>query len=187
VRQLKETWAVVLAGGEGTRLRNITTTPQGIVIPKQYCSLERPSCLLQDALMRARAVAMSSHVCTVVAAQHRQWWTSAVADLNESNVWVQPQNKGTALGILLALLTLEMRNPEATLILMPADHYFRDEEALRMAANLACEHPSSIYLLGADPDSPDEELGYKRQYFFPLTRYAVPRPHKSTRRYGAFH
>jgi mannose-1-phosphate guanylyltransferase len=106
---------------------------------------------------------MPSHVCTVVAAQHRQWWTS-VTDLNESNVFVQPQNKGTAFGILLALLTLEMRNPHATLVLLPADHYFRDEgsitRALRIACNLAGANPSSTYLLGADPETADPGLGY---------------------------
>jgi mannose-1-phosphate guanylyltransferase len=164
MRQLMETWAVVLAGGQGTRLRRMTTNRQGIVIPKQYCSLERSSCLLQDALTRAGSVAMRSHICTVVAAQHRQWWTSAVTGLNESNVFVQAQNKGTALGILLALLMIEMRNPEAALTLLPADHYFRDEEsivrAMRVAGNLAGANTFSTYLLGTDPESPDPELGY---------------------------
>lgn len=161
---MAETWAVVLAGGEGGRLREITTNLEGLVIPKQYCSLENSSCLLQDALARASSVALPSHVCTVVAAQHRRWWTRAVADLNESNVIVQPQNKGTALGILLALLTLESRHPGATLILLPADHYFRDEatvsRALRAVANLASANPESTYLMGADPDKADAELGY---------------------------
>lgn len=161
---MKETWAVALAGGGGTRLRKMTTNGHGIVIPKQYCSLAHSSCLLQDALSRAASVALPSHVCTVVAAQHRQWWSKAVAGLNEANVFVQPQNKGTAFGILLALLLLERRNADATLLLLPADHYFRDEEAitraLRVAGNLAGENTSSIYLLGADPDSPDPELGY---------------------------
>jgi mannose-1-phosphate guanylyltransferase len=164
LRQLTATWAVVLAGGEGARLRRLSTTHQGIVIPKQYCSLGGSSCLLQEALKRARAVALSSHVATVVAAQHRQWWTSAVDDLNEGNVFVQPQNKGTAFGVLLALLTLEMRDPEATLLLLPADHYFRNEEpvtrALRIVGNLACANTSSIYLLGAHPRCADTELGY---------------------------
>ena len=159
-----ETWAVVLAGGEGKRLRALTTTHHGVVIPKQYCSLERSSCLLQDALTRAASVALPSHVCTVVAAQHRQWWTAAVTDLHGSNIFVQPQNKGTALGILLALLTLESRNPHARLVLLPADHYFKNEEAItrviRVAENLAGANPSSIYLLGADPESADPELGY---------------------------
>jgi mannose-1-phosphate guanylyltransferase len=159
-----ETWAVVLAGGEGKRLRKLTTNRQGIVIPKQYCSFGRSTCLLQDALTRAGSVVMPSHVCAVVAAQHRQWWTSAITGLNDSNVLVQPHNKGTAYGVLFALLTLEMRNPGATLILLPADHYFREEEpitrTLRVAGNLARANTSSTYLVGTDPESPDPELGY---------------------------
>ncbi len=164
VRHMADTWAVVLAGGDGSRLSKLTTNPDGLVIPKQYCSLERSSCLLQDALSRASTVALPSHICTVVAAQHRQWWTFAAAGLNQSNVFVQPRNKGTGFGILLALLTLEMRNPGATLVLLPADHYFREEEpitrVLRIAANIASEDTGSTFLLGAEPDHFDAELGY---------------------------
>jgi mannose-1-phosphate guanylyltransferase len=164
VRQMADTWAVILAGGEGSRLRKITTNREGLVIPKQYCSLDRSSCLLQDAVARAGSVALPSHICAVVAAQHRRWWTSAVSTLNESNVFVQPQNQGTALGILLAVLTLEMRNPAATLALLPADHYFRDEEAITrglcVACNLAGGNKDSTYLIGVDPASADPELGY---------------------------
>jgi len=164
VRPMTDTWAVVLAGGDGRRLSKMTTNRQGVVIPKQYCSLDRSSCLLQDALHRAGSVAMPARVCTVVAAQHRRWWASAVAAVNESNVFVQPRNKGTAFGMLLALLTIERRNPEATVIFLPADHYFRDEEtitrALRMAGNLASTNTESTYLMGVEPASPDPELGY---------------------------
>jgi mannose-1-phosphate guanylyltransferase len=164
VRGMAETWSVVLAAGEGNRLRTLTTTRQGLVIPKQYCSINRSSCLLQDALKRAATVAMPSHVCTVVADQHRRWWTSAIAGLNESNVFVQPRDKGSAYGILLALLKLEMRNPSAIVTLLPADHYFRDEEAitrvLRIAGNLASANPDATYLLGTDPEGPDAALGY---------------------------
>jgi mannose-1-phosphate guanylyltransferase len=164
VRGIAETWGVVLAGGEGSRLRKLTTTREGLVIPKQYCSLRRSSCLLQDALMRARAVAIASHVCAVVAAQHHRWWSSALANVNESNVYIQPHNRGTGYGILLALLRLEKRNPGATVVLLPADHYFMDEESvtrsLRVACNLASANPLATFLLGAEPDRPDAELGY---------------------------
>jgi mannose-1-phosphate guanylyltransferase len=161
---MAETWAVVLAGGEGSRLRKLTTTREGLVIPKQYCSLGRSSCLLQDALTRARTVALPSHVCTVVAAQHRRWWSSALASLDESNVYIQPQDRGTGCGVLLALLRLEMRNPGATVILLPADHYFRDEEAvtraLRVARKLVRANPRATFIMGVEPESPDAELGY---------------------------
>jgi len=142
----------------------MTTTRDGLVIPKQYCSIGRPTCLLQDALRRAEAVAMPAHVCAVVATQHKRWWTSAVGQLNDSNVIVQPQDKGTAFGILLALLQLEAINPAASVTLLPADHYYRDESTitrmLRMTANLAAANPSSIFLLGSEPDGPDPEFGY---------------------------
>jgi mannose-1-phosphate guanylyltransferase len=164
MRQMAETWAVVLAGGEGSRLRSITTNPAGLVVPKQYCSLGRSTCLLQDALTRARSVSLASHVCTVVAVQHKRWWTSAVSELDESNVFVQPENKGTAVGILLALVALEKRNPSATVVLMPADHHFREEDTisrtLRIAGNLASANPATTYILGAEPASADPELGY---------------------------
>lgn len=170
MRQMAESWAVVLAGGEGSRLSSITTNQEGLVVPKQYCSLGGSTCLLQDALTRAHSVSLPSHVCAVVAAQHRRWWTSAVSELNESNVLVQPSNKGTGLGILLALLTLEMRNPAATVALLPADHYFRDEgtvsRALRIAGNLACASPGSTFLMGTEPASADPEFGY----ILPATR-----------------
>lgn len=48
-----DTWTVVLAAGEGSRLRSLTRNEQGIVLPKQYCSLQGGPCLLQEALQRA--------------------------------------------------------------------------------------------------------------------------------------
>jgi hypothetical protein len=54
MRNVSNTWAVVLAAGEGTRLREITTTEAGEIIPKQFCSLQRETCLLEDAISRAQ-------------------------------------------------------------------------------------------------------------------------------------
>ena len=50
------TWALVLAAGEGSRLRALTTT-NGVAVPKQFCSLQGGPSLLQEALHRAEAVA----------------------------------------------------------------------------------------------------------------------------------
>jgi len=100
----------------------------------------------------------------VVAAQHRRWWKAAVSGLHRANVFVQPGNMGTAYEILLALLKLEEFNPRAPVTFLPADHHFRDEaiitRVLRVAGNLATAHTDAVYLLGAQPDAPDPELGY---------------------------
>jgi mannose-1-phosphate guanylyltransferase len=164
MKHLSHTWALVLAAGEGSRLRGLTRNDAGVVVPKQFCSLQGGPCLLQEALQRATAVAALQRVCCVVAEQHRQWWTPILNYLPERNVIAQPHNRGTAYGILLPLLRIVERDPEAVVVLLPADHYLRDEEtmaaALRRAADLADSDPGSIYLLGMEPDAPDTELGY---------------------------
>jgi mannose-1-phosphate guanylyltransferase len=164
VKHRLNTWALVLAGGEGTRLHGLTRNVHGVLVPKQYCTLQGGPSLLQEALQRAATVASMQRVCTVVAAQHRQWWTSMLGYLPNRNIIVQPHNRGTAHGILLPLLKIAERDPDATVVLLPADHYLRDEDAmtaaLRQSAELAHENPDSIYLLGIEPDEADAELGY---------------------------
>jgi mannose-1-phosphate guanylyltransferase len=164
MRSTSNTWAVVLAGGDGTRLREMTTTADGEIIPKQFCSLHRETCLLEDAIKRAQAVAMPQHICSVVGDRHRRWWSSVLKALPSQNIFVEPKNRGTAHGILLALLQIERRAPNSLVVLLPSDHYFLDENAmarsLRTATNLAADNGSLVYILGAEPDHPDPELGY---------------------------
>ena len=164
MRHLLHSWALVLAGGEGSRLHGLTRNVHGVVVPKQFCSLQGGPSLLQEALQRAATVAPMQRLCTVVAAQHRQWWTSMLGNLPRQNVIVQPHNRGTAHGILLPLLRIADLDPAATVVLLPADHHLRNEEimieSLREAAALASAQPDSIYLLGIEPEEPDPELGY---------------------------
>ncbi len=125
-----DTWALVLAAGEGSRLRSLTRNEQGVVLPKQFCSLQGGPCLLQEALQRAASIAPLQRICSVVAEQHRQWWTPLLSYLPEQNVISQPQNRGTAFGILLPLLRIIERDPDATVVLLPADHYLSAEKIM---------------------------------------------------------
>ena len=158
------TWALVLAGGAGSRLHGLTRNSRGVVVPKQFCSLQGGPSLLQEALQRAAAIAPLQRVCTVVADQHRQWWAQMLSYLPEENVVSQPQNRGTAYGILLPLLRIAERDPDAIVVMLPADHYLSDEDvmiqSLREAALYASTDRDSIFLLGIQPDEPDTELGY---------------------------
>jgi mannose-1-phosphate guanylyltransferase len=44
------TWAIVLAGGEGSRLHGLTTDESGVTVPKQFCSLTGGQSLLVETL-----------------------------------------------------------------------------------------------------------------------------------------
>lgn len=160
----RQTWAVVLAAGDGTRLASLTTDSQGNAVPKQFCSLHGDSSLLQDAMLRARPITARERRCVIVAERHRPYWQEALWSLPERNVIVQPRNCGTAHGILLAVLHILERDPQARIIFLPADHHVRDEAALARALKetvaLMNRHAQELLLLGIEPDEPDPELGY---------------------------
>jgi len=158
------TWAVVLAGGEGSRLHSLTTMRNGMAVPKQFCSLQGGPSLVQQTLRRAAALAPLQRVCTIVGAQHRVWRDAQLQCLLDDNVIEQPDNRGTAHGVLLPLLHILARDPDAGIVLLPADHYVRDEavlaQALRQAVTCAAAYREAVFLLGVEPDEPDTELGY---------------------------
>src|SRR5262245_36185476 len=99
-------WALILAGGEGSRLRSLTMTATGVAVPKQFCSFGGEASLLHDALSRAQTVTTPEHVCVVVAEHHRLWWQALDLRIPNQNVIEQPLNRGTATGILLPLLRI---------------------------------------------------------------------------------
>ena len=159
-----KTWAIVLAGGAGTRLRPLTVNRAGVPVPKQYCSLDAGPSLLRGALQRAFSVVPRRRTCVVVAEQHAQWWSPLARELPVVSIAVQPEDRGTATGILLALLRILERDPNARVVVLPSDHHVVDEEVLtRSLANAIgalLYRRAEIVLLGVTPDHPDTELGY---------------------------
>ncbi len=157
-------WALVLAAGEGSRLKSLTTGPSGTAVPKQFCSLFDGPPLLHEALRRAHALTEEAHTCAIVAAQHRRWWQRALAPLPSENVIVQPRNRGTAIGILLPLLHILARDPHANLVLLPSDHLVQHEAVLAASLGSALEllgrYEHEALLMGIEPDEADPELGY---------------------------
>ena len=158
-------WALVLAGGDGNRLKSLTTTNDGIAVPKQYCSLHGTHTLLDNALSRAGAVAPQERICTVVGVQHRQWWNSLLNDYTDEQIIRQPKNCGTAVGILLPLLHILRRDPHAKIVMLPSDHYVQNESVLsealqRVPERLKNTSADKLIILGIEPDQVDCELGY---------------------------
>lgn len=158
------TWALVLAAGEGSRLSSLTTDANGITIPKQYCSLHGGPSLLAATLDRARTVVPGERVWVIVAEQHGHWWSEITEEVPSANIIVQPQNRGTANGILLSLLKILARDARARIVVLPSDHHFSDEGVATRALAAAVEglsaRSSDIVLLGIEPDDADAELGY---------------------------
>jgi mannose-1-phosphate guanylyltransferase len=120
--------------------------------------------LLHEALRRARAVTSSLYTCAVVAQRHRRWWEQVLHTLPAANVIVQPENRGTANGILLPLLHIMERDPGAQIVLLPSDHHVLEEHVLARSLRHAIEQLQwrfdETILLGLKPEESDPELGY---------------------------
>jgi len=160
-------WAIVLAAGEGSRLRELTTR-DGVATPKQYCSIRGGRSLLGHALERAARVVPRKRIVTIVAEEHRGFFEPELqggwADLPPENLIVQPRNRGTAAGVLLPLLSILERDPEARVAVLPSDHFVAREEvisaSLRIALESLDEHEGGLNLLGITPDEPEAGYGW---------------------------
>jgi mannose-1-phosphate guanylyltransferase len=157
-------WALVLAGGSGRRLQPLTRTASGGTVPKQFCSLGGGPSLLHLAMLRARHVAPAERILVTLAATHRTWWKDIYQWLPRANVLVEPEQRGTGIGILHPLLEILQRDPDAVLAILPSDHYVRDESAiaasLEKAVRLMGVQADRVMLLGLQPEDADPDLGY---------------------------
>ncbi len=158
-----KSWAIVLAAGEGTRLRELTTRG-GVSTPKQFCSLRGGRSLLGDALSRAARIVPRKRIVVVVAEEHRAFWEPELRDLPAENTVVQPRNRGTAAGILLPLLHVLERDPEARVALLPSDHFVEKEYVIESSLRIALESlddlGEGVTLLGITPDAPETGYGW---------------------------
>jgi mannose-1-phosphate guanylyltransferase len=156
--------ALLMAGGDGTRLLELTREIAGIPIPKQYCRLLNNASLLEATLARTRLFAPPDRINVIVNENHRDLAMEQLHTLPKSNIFVQPQNRDTGPGMIFALLHLEMTHPDAIVAVFPTDHFIDDDRTfvahtLRAVDTIALM-PDKIAILGIAPDQPETGYGY---------------------------
>jgi len=117
----------VLAGGDGTRLRALTRELSGDDRPKQFCPIMGGHTLLETTWARLDGVITPGHRMAVVTRHHEPFYAPLMARLRSAELVVQPDNRGTAAGILYPLLKLAARAPAAAVAVLPSDHHFSDD------------------------------------------------------------
>lgn len=158
------TWAVVLAGGQGARLRRLTRRVCGDNRPKQFAPLLDGRSLLSATLDRVGLAIPSDRTVVVAHGGHARYLADEMARGPLPRLLVQPSDRGTAAAILLAAHWISWRQPEATVALFPSDHFIGGERefmdhVLAVTAFVRA-HPKWAVLLGAVPKEAETEYGW---------------------------
>ncbi len=156
--------AIILAGGDGTRLNPLTRRIAGHELPKQFCPLIGDETLLEQTRRRVSLTIPPDKVLAVVTRTHAGLYEPLLADMAVGNIVVQPRNRGTASAILYSLLRLADYAPDASVAIFPSDHYVSDDEEFMRHVDLAFAaigvRPELTVLLGIKPNSAEVAYGW---------------------------
>ena len=159
-----ERWALLLAGGDGTRLRSLTRLLAGDDRPKQFCRVIGGETLLEQTWRRALLAVPRTQVMAVVTERHERFYKTLLPAIGIPQAVIQPQNRGTAPGILYPLLRLAELAPDAAVAIFPSDHHFSDDNRFGAhvddAIRAAEADPARVFLLGIIPDTHEAEYGW---------------------------
>ena len=154
--------AIILAGGDGRRLGELTRKIAGFHLPKQFCPLVGEVPLLEQTRRRVSRSVPLERIAFVLNQEHQGFFTPLLHGVQARNLIVQPANRGTAPAILYSLLRLSKH--AASVLLMPSDHYVTNEAALIDHINYAFatveQRPELTVLLGIVPDKPETGYGW---------------------------
>jgi mannose-1-phosphate guanylyltransferase len=158
--------AIVLAGGDGLRLRPFVRQLKGFDLPKQYVSFIGTRSLLQHTFDRTERLIPANRVYTVLTKNHLQYpeVQKQIYGRPPHTVVIQPTNKGTGPGLLLPLMHIHKRRPDSIVAVFPSDHFFLQEDLfaayVRQAVQIVEASPGKIIFLGAEPNNNDSEYDY---------------------------
>jgi mannose-1-phosphate guanylyltransferase len=157
-------WALVLAGGEGVRLRPLVRRVFGDDRPKQYAPLLGPDTLLTQTLNRVGLEVPAERTVVVTMAQHAGYIADELGRRPRPQVIAQPCDRGTVAATLYPVHRIARVDPDATVAVFPSDHLVVAEapfmKHVAEVARWVDRHPQWTVLLGAQPTCPEVEYGW---------------------------
>lgn len=153
-------YAVIMAGGTGTRFWPASRR----LLPKQFLTLAGPQTMLQTTVERCLPWIPLSHVRVVTNALQAPEVARELPDLDSSQILIEPCGRNTAPCIGLAAMQLMQTDPDAVMVVLPADHVIQPVEAFRLAveqaASIVGHSPQTFVLFGVPPTYPATGFGY---------------------------
>jgi len=148
-----------MCGGAGTRLWPASREGR----PKQFLPLLGARSTFQDTLTRTSDQALFEHPIVITNAAYRFTVVEQLAELGiEADVLLEPARRDSGPAIAAGAAFARMRDPEAIVLALAADHIVRDTDAFLAACRqgLAAAESGRIVTFGVKPERPATEYGY---------------------------
>lgn len=152
-------YALILAGGSGQRFWPISRD----TLPKQLLALFGEKTLLELTVERLEGLVPKENIIILTNSLQERAVRALIKDLPAENIVAEPEKRDTAPAIALAVGLIVRRNPNATMMVLPADHLIQDQagfhEVLTTAVQ-AAETMCSLVTVGIKPTWPCPSYGY---------------------------
>ncbi|MBI3785933.1 MAG: mannose-1-phosphate guanylyltransferase [Deltaproteobacteria bacterium] len=152
-------YVVVMAGGQGTRFWPRSRRR----LPKQLLRVTGKHTLLQQTVRRLRPMFAWSRIIVVTNQSQAAEVRRQLPHLGAQQILAEPEGRNTLPCIALAAAWIEARAPQATMVVVAADHVIRDAAAFQRDLHRACavgESQDALVTFGIRPTRPDTGYGY---------------------------
>ena len=165
---------IILSGGSGSRLWPVSREHY----PKQFLNLHKDDrSLLQEAAERLKNVENTNAPMVVCNEEHRFLVAEQLHQIGfkSAQIVLEPCGRNTAPALALAALVAQQQNDDAEMLVMPADHVIKDEQAFADAVTKgrALAHNGKLVTFGITPNAPQTGYGYIKQGAAMAEGYAV--------------
>lgn len=152
--------AVILAGGSGTRLWPLSTPS----FPKQFLPLPNGNSMIQEAMARISPLVSTEQSWVVTGQSMANLVQQHLPTLPQGHILGEPIGRNSAPAIAWIAATIAHQDPEAIMIVLPADHVIAEIGTFRDAISLASQVAKQDFLvtLGIKPTAPETGYGYIR-------------------------
>jgi mannose-1-phosphate guanylyltransferase/mannose-6-phosphate isomerase len=156
-------YPVILSGGAGTRLWPLSRA----VMPKQLLPLVTDKTMLQETALRVRGWPGVTAPLIVCGNEHRFLVAEQLRDIGVTphGIMLEPAGRNTAPAVAAAARFLHSQDPDAVMLVLPADHVIEKNEAFRLAVERAAKlvENGSLATFGIVPGAPETGYGYIRR------------------------
>ena len=152
--------AVIMAGGTGTRFWPLSRTSR----PKQLLDLGSGRTMIQATLGRLGDLVPADRTWVITNRSLVQPIADQLPQLAAERIVGEPCKRDTAPAVGLSALLVAQHEPDATLVVMPADHLIQPDAAFQAAVGQAAaiveQRPETLVTFGIKPTYPAEMFGY---------------------------